>query len=632
MTVRWTGLWATGLSLAAVAASACGGDEAGSDAGQLPAAGTGGGPQVGPGPMDASAAAGTTATGGASGGGGTSAQAGNSAAGGASGAGGPSAAGGAEDAALPVCGNGIVDSDAEECDDANADDEDGCTSMCTFTCSDDDDCVDLDVCDGEETCDLAGHFCQPGTPAEDGTRCGVAMSCNAGLCEDSTCGDGVLHEDQGEECDDGDNYDENDGCTTRCAFSCVPDDPDRNCQNDCNPSSVCDGATHSCTAGEPLADNTLCDLGRGYCVDAVCVASTCGDGNPEPNEECDLGDQNGTPDSGCTDRCTLAECGDGEIGAREQCDDGNALNADACDGDCKVEVVFRLTRLEISLDPVPSFCTFADNPNQGNAMKEVFLGGLLGNAMYELMTSSMGDAFLTGEANLLLQVFDMEDPTAQTPDPFIKIGLSMGELGASWDSRDDKLDFPVLVSARDVDDQNRSLTMNAAEIVMEGGRTFIRSTSPQMVFFRSSEGDFILYGTMAEFEIDPARSQLTAPPDTASSVTLPETIGGDSDETAQGVICGAMPASDFRSIGMPAEVALLCLLEGFTACEGDQDPEQAECDSIVDLLERGCDPWMAPLGALDADTDGDGVNDAYSTLVKASGKRVRLVGVADTTP
>jgi hypothetical protein len=134
---------------------------------------------------------------------------------------------------------------------------------------------------------------------------------------------------------------------------------------------------------------------------------------------------------------------------------------------------------------------------------------------------------------------------------------------------------------------------------------------------------------MAQFEVDVPRSPLTPPPETAGSIAIPESMGQDDAETAQGVICGAMPTDAFGGIGMPAELALLCPFNGFTPCDVGQDPTTGECDSILTLFQEGCSGLLGAAGELDADTDGDGVNDAYSSVVRASAKRIKLAGVAD---
>jgi cysteine-rich repeat protein len=60
------------------------------------------------------------------------------------------------------CGNGTVEA-GEQCDDMNADDADGCTRTCKFTCSADADCSDGNMCTGVETCNTTNHRCNAGT-------------------------------------------------------------------------------------------------------------------------------------------------------------------------------------------------------------------------------------------------------------------------------------------------------------------------------------------------------------------------------------------------------------------------------------------------------------------------------------
>ncbi len=99
-------------------------------------------------------------------------------------------------------------------------------------------------------------------------------------CDFSFCGDGI--QDEGEECDDGNN-EPDDGCDPNCAL-------------------------------EPR----------------------CGDGAQDEGEECD--DGNNEPDDGCASNCILEPyCGDGTLDEGEECDDGNSNRGDGCSADCVIE-------------------------------------------------------------------------------------------------------------------------------------------------------------------------------------------------------------------------------------------------------------------------------------------------------
>lgn len=119
------------------------------------------------------------------------------------------------------CGDGIVTS-PEQCDDgaANGTAGDGCTSGCTYVCSNAAaDCGVAPACQ-MYTC-TASHTCQVAAdPMQDGMSCGTGMVCSAGACVAATAGCGNGIRDPGEQCDDG-NTTNLDGCDASCKFEQV---------------------------------------------------------------------------------------------------------------------------------------------------------------------------------------------------------------------------------------------------------------------------------------------------------------------------------------------------------------------------------------------------------------------------
>ncbi len=62
----------------------------------------------------------------------------------------------------------------------------------------------------------------------------------------------------------------------------------------------------------------------------------CGDGNLDPGEQCD--DGNNIDGDGCSANCTTELfCGDGYLDPGEQCDDGNNVDGDGCSAICTIE-------------------------------------------------------------------------------------------------------------------------------------------------------------------------------------------------------------------------------------------------------------------------------------------------------
>jgi cysteine-rich repeat protein len=231
-----------------------------------------------------------------------------------------------------ACGDGFL-SAGEACDDGNTTNGDGCDSDCTFTCSADADCSDGVVCNGTELCSNAGTVtsaCGAGTPPSNGTTCGGTNICNAGSCVAAACGDSIVS--GTEQCDDGANANNNDGCRADCTFTCTAANAATNCSdgNQCT-TDTCTGTGLASVCSNPVRTGacTLAGSPSATCnASGACVASVlCGNGTREGSELCDDGNANNNDGcrSDCTWTCTTAT-------AAANCNDTNACTTDACTG------------------------------------------------------------------------------------------------------------------------------------------------------------------------------------------------------------------------------------------------------------------------------------------------------------
>jgi cysteine-rich repeat protein len=261
----------------------------------------------------------------------------------------------------PACGDGVINSAAEVCDDGNTGNGDGCSSTCTVetghVCSGQPSSC-ATVCGdgfirGAEACDdgsnVDGDGCSAGCAVEPGFACLMEPS----VCF-TTCGDGVRA--SSEACDDG-NTASNDGCSALCGveagYSCTGQAPSV-CTTTCGDSvragsETCDdgntAAGDGCTEGCVVETGFVC-VGSG----PLSCSRVCGDGLRLGPEECDDGNVNSG--DGCTAACTLEPgflcggdfptvcvplCGDGIMLGGEACDDGANNNGDGCSSSCAVE-------------------------------------------------------------------------------------------------------------------------------------------------------------------------------------------------------------------------------------------------------------------------------------------------------
>ncbi len=253
------------------------------------------------------------------------------------------------------CGDGTVDP-GEQCDDANLDESDACTSLCLLAaCGDgfvqgDEQCDDgnqanLDACTNTCTLPRCGDMLmQAGEECDDGNEDNADMCPND--CTRAKCGDGVLE--GREQCDDG-NTAGGDDCLASCLLP-VCGNGIREGREECDDANESneDDCTRACT--RPLCGNAQiegdeqCDDGNvigGDGCSSVCLNETgCGNARLDPGEDCDTGDRNSNelPNS-CRLDCKQYHCGDGVKDIGEECDagqDNSDAQADACRSDCSV--------------------------------------------------------------------------------------------------------------------------------------------------------------------------------------------------------------------------------------------------------------------------------------------------------
>ncbi len=215
---------------------------------------------------------------------------------------------------LEECGDGLVDHEAgEQCDDGNDIDCDECYNDCQYNLNQ---CGDGHVC-GDEVCDDGNHI------AGDGCR----PNC-MGIEE---CGDGLVDQEIGEVCDDGNIQDCVGNCSADCRYEVT---------GECGDHVVC---------GEEVCDDGNIFSGDGCRGDCMGIEE-CGDGLVDVNESCEDTSEDGI-DLDCTDvypDCVMnchhcqSRCGDGVLAPGEACEiveDGIDLNCNEetpiCSNDCQ---------------------------------------------------------------------------------------------------------------------------------------------------------------------------------------------------------------------------------------------------------------------------------------------------------
>jgi cysteine-rich repeat protein len=101
---------------------------------------------------------------------------------------------------------------------------------------------------------------------------------------------------------------------------------------------LCGAGNTDCGDGTIDSRCEICDDGNrvdGDGCDSNCKPSACGNGIVALPETCD--DANSVDGDGCDRNCTPTGCGNGVLTAGEECEDGNLAHGDGCDGHCLLE-------------------------------------------------------------------------------------------------------------------------------------------------------------------------------------------------------------------------------------------------------------------------------------------------------
>ncbi|HJL15940.1 MAG TPA: MopE-related protein [Sandaracinaceae bacterium LLY-WYZ-13_1] len=174
--------------------------------------------------------------------------------------------------------------------------------------------------------------------AADGTSCGALRICLSGDCVMSSCGDGYVDVDGGEDCEDG-NVVDGDGCESNCRWTCSEDTA-------CDDMNVCNG-TETCGVDHTCSDppDMTCDDSNPCTMDDCDAVAGCqhtlidGDGDgyaPISLGACGTGTTGG--DCNDSDNTVFPTASDGCGGADNDCDglvdeDGADTYFSDCDGD-----------------------------------------------------------------------------------------------------------------------------------------------------------------------------------------------------------------------------------------------------------------------------------------------------------
>ena len=237
---------------------------------------------------------------------------------------------------IASCGDSVPqalnsNNEVEECDDGNNVDTDKCNQQCKKTVCGDAIVQDPNGDGKTEVCDTA---------ASNGMAC-TAMygeSCQycSNTCEElitvtgPSCGDGMLDDKNGEECDNGVNNADGSECSSMCKSKVMVEE--KPTEEETEMGKVCTAGTWIC---EGMGAHKRCnDSGSGYDdAESCAMGKTCNLG------QC-LAEGEMPTEEETEEEMDQSVIGDGMIESGEECDDSNQMNNDGCSSTGQVESGF----------------------------------------------------------------------------------------------------------------------------------------------------------------------------------------------------------------------------------------------------------------------------------------------------
>jgi cysteine-rich repeat protein len=291
-------------------------------------------------------------------------------------------------------------------------------------------------------------------------------------------------------------------------------------------------------------------------------------------------------------------CGDYLREAPEQCDDGNLLNLDGCDANCRFEQSMRITDLRLQRTVAPSSCP---------ATK---FGSAFTSGTQDLVNGGLGGSIAGGAISIVFRIGGLDDLSGNS-DPAVSVGVLsgrvVGHMGA-YDGTNDR-DWWHAIDANVIDAQRQPLfvlpgsitsrVLNAGpgtanlNLVIAGTPTTLKMSSMTVKMTNSTTttapavsltGD--PPGHLALEHLDPALTSYVSASVPGTPV-LPPT----------GVLCGNIGTQSLAQTVIPSFLRGVACNNFFDASNSFLDAIVAGCGTSINATQPDTeDPGQPPAG------------------------------------